>query len=127
VFTFGSENMISDVIMRNDIANARRSAAFIAFYAAAMSWLLLSGLAAHSQVEPNKSNGAWSRNTSIPTQRFEVGVTALNGKIYILGGEAFGKPASGLNQQYDPATNRWRDLAPIPYESSHVGVAASNW
>jgi N-acetylneuraminic acid mutarotase len=98
---------------------------FFAFYSTVTFCLLLSGLsAAQSQVKSDKSKGTWSRTGSIPTQRFEAGVTALDGKIYVLGGEAFGKPASGLNQEYDPATNRWRDLAPIPHATSHVGVAA---
>ena len=77
-----------------------------------------------SQMASQGPAGLWARKTIIPTSRFEVGVTAAGGKIYVLGGEAFGKPASGLNQQYNPSTNRWRDLAPIPHETSHVGVAA---
>ncbi len=89
--------------------------------------VFLSGLAlAQLQTRPNEATGSWSKRAPIPTSRFEAGVTALDGKIYILGGEAFGKPASGLNEEYDPAANLWRDLAPIPHETSHVGVAALN-
>jgi|HubBroStandDraft_6_1064221.scaffolds.fasta_scaffold215570_2 N-acetylneuraminic acid mutarotase len=118
--------MVSDMIMRSSKHSARRAVAFIALYGTAMSWILLPGLAAPSQTDSKKSNGTWTRKASIPTQRFEVGVTALDGKIYVLGGEAFGRPASGLNEEYDPATNRWRELAPIPHETSHVGAAGFN-
>ena len=105
----------------------RQSPASFTLYGTGTACLLLSSvLSAQSQIQSNNSNGTWSKKASIPTQRFEAGVIALNGKIYVLGGEAFGKPASGLNQEYDPATNRWRDLAPIPYETSHIGVAGFN-
>jgi N-acetylneuraminic acid mutarotase len=58
----------------------------------------------------------------LPTKRFEVGVVAIDGKIYAVGGESNDKQASQLNTQYDPATDRWRDRAPIPHETSHAGV-----
>ena len=91
--------MISDLFMRSGKPGGWRPVAFIALYGAAISWLLLSGwFTAQSQTEANKSNGTWTRKASIPTQRFEVGVAALDGKIYVLGGEAFGKPASGLKR-----------------------------
>jgi N-acetylneuraminic acid mutarotase len=48
----------------------------------------------------------------------------VDGKIYLLGGEAAGHPATDLNQEYDPAADRWRDRAPIPNATSHAGVAA---
>ena len=70
--------------------------------------------------------GTWSTKAPLPTKRFEVGVVELGGKIYVVGGESNGKPATGLNTEYDPATNRWRDLAPIPHVTSHAGIAASD-
>ncbi|HXQ49970.1 MAG TPA: kelch repeat-containing protein [Stellaceae bacterium] len=67
--------------------------------------------------------GTWSTRASLPTQRNEVGVAALDGKIYVLGGTALGRFDSPLNQEYDPATDRWRDRAPLPHGQSHIGVA----
>ena len=82
------------------------------------------GVLAQSQAAAGK--GTWSKKSTLPTKRFEVGVVALNGKIYVLGGESNGNPATVLNTEYDPATNRWRDLAPIPHVTSHPGVAVGN-
>jgi N-acetylneuraminic acid mutarotase len=72
------------------------------------------------------AQGSWSTQAPLPTKRFEVGVVALGGKVYVIGGESDGKPASQLNTEYDPATDRWRDRAPIPHETSHAGVAGLN-
>jgi N-acetylneuraminic acid mutarotase len=110
-----------------DIVTPKRFVVLVACWAVAAAWTRIPEWAlVQFQSASNASIGMWSRNVAIPTARFEAGVTAINGKIYVLGGEAFGKPASGLNQEYDPATNRWRDLAPIPHETSHVGVVAFN-
>ena len=62
----------------------------------------------------------------LPTKRFEVGAATLGGKLYVLAGESNGEQATTLNSEYDPATNRWRELAPIPHVTSHPGVAAGN-
>src|ERR1039458_3120277 len=72
-----------------------------------------------------KLPGDWSLKAPLPTKRFEVGVAALGGKLYVIGGESNGNAATTLNTVYDPATNQWRALAPIPHETSHAGVAAS--
>jgi N-acetylneuraminic acid mutarotase len=72
------------------------------------------------------SQGVWSKVGETTTERTEVGVATLNGKIYVVGGEAFGRQDSPLFQEFDPATGRWRDLAPMPKGASHVGVAAMN-
>lgn len=68
--------------------------------------------------------GRWSDKTPLPTAMAEVGVAALNGKIYVLGGTAQGRFDSPLNEEYDPATDTWRERAPLPKGLSHVGAAA---
>jgi N-acetylneuraminic acid mutarotase len=70
--------------------------------------------------------GTWSTKAALPTKRFEVGAVTLGGKFYVLAGESNGEQATTLNSEYDPATNRWRELAPIPHVTSHPGVAAGN-
>src|SRR5258708_32418607 len=59
-------------------------------------------------------------------ERTETGTAEINGKVYLLGGVALGREDSPINQEFDPATGRWRDLAPMPRGTSHVGVAAMN-
>src|SRR5438874_11051217 len=85
----------------------------------------LSLAAIPSSAQPNAA-GTWTLATQTTTERTEVGVAAVNGKIYVLGGEALGRQDSPLFQEFDPATQRWRDLAPMPRGASHVGIAALN-
>src|SRR5579864_8000362 len=78
------------------------------------------------QSKSPRSQGTWLTKAQLLTQRTEVAVAELDGKIYVLGGSALGKQASQLNQEYDPAMNRWRDRAPIPQGASHAGIAGYN-
>lgn len=76
-----------------------------------------------------KGLGTWTMKAPIPVGMAEVGVAALDGKVYAVGGtEQKGQDApnyaSTLNMMYDPATNAWQERAPLPYGLSHVGVAA---
>jgi N-acetylneuraminic acid mutarotase len=58
--------------------------------------------------------------------RSEAATTFANGKIYVIGGLARGLEASTLNQQYDPVTDTWREMAPMPFPLSHPNAAALN-
>jgi N-acetylneuraminic acid mutarotase len=62
------------------------------------------------------------------TERWEGGVVALNGKVYVLGGGKAigGQPNLPLAQEFDPATGRWRDLAPLPQGASHLDAITLN-
>jgi len=90
--------------------------------------LFLIGLlaAGPGQSQSSGSQGNWSTKAPLLTQHLDAGVAAVDGKIYVLGGESIGNPAAPFNQQYDPTTDRWRDLAPMPRGISHAGVAAYN-
>ena len=79
-----------------------------------------------AQSKSARSQGVWSTRAPLLTPRFDVGLAALDGKIYVLGGGAPGVTASQLNQEYDPATDRWRERAPIPQGVTHAGVAGYN-
>jgi N-acetylneuraminic acid mutarotase len=84
---------------------------------------LSSGAAAYDQA------ATWTKKASIPVGMAEVGVTALDGKLYVVGGtEVKGQAApkwdSTLNMMYDPARDTWEQRAPLPQGLSHVGVAA---
>ena len=81
--------------------------------------MVVSGPTSSSSAE---DAGTWSTKAPLPTPRGEVGVAALNGKIYVLGGTALGRWDSPLNHEYDPATDRWRERSPLPHGLSHVGT-----
>jgi N-acetylneuraminic acid mutarotase len=104
----------------------KRVAARSAWRWTAASCFLLAGLSftilARSQSGAVK--GTWSTKGPLPTKRFEVGSTTLGGKIFVIAGESNGEQATKLITEYDPASDRWRELAPIPHVTSHPGVAA---
>ena len=90
--------------------------------AAFFSILALSGVAADAA----DSQGTWSVAAQMTTDRTEILADAVNGKIYVAGGDALGRQDSPLFQEFDPQTKSWRDLAPMPKGASHVGIAALN-
>ena len=60
-----------------------------------------------------------------PTPREHLGVAALNGKLYVAGGREAGYDTNlRLFEVYDPATRRWRRLAPLPTARGGTGLAA---
>ena len=68
----------------------------------------------------------------MPGARNEMRAAMVGGKIYVIGGnsqkmqdgKAVNVNDAGVNQVYDPATDTWRTLAPMPMGSNHPGVAA---
>lgn len=67
--------------------------------------------------------GTWSIAAQMTAARTEIGGVALNGKIYLAGGQEMGRPDSTLFQVFDPATGTWKNLAPMPGGASHIGMA----
>lgn len=71
--------------------------------------------------------GVWSTKAPLPAAHSEVGVAAINGKIYVVGGTIdIGSMSLPLNEEYDPASNRARERAPLPQPLSHVGLVGLN-
>ncbi|MFD6562741.1 Kelch repeat-containing protein [Micromonospora profundi] len=73
----------------------------------------------------------WSDRAPMSTARAEVGVAALGGRVYVVGGTVQSgdeQPtwATTLVTSYDPHTDRWRQHAPLPRPLTHVGVAGLN-
>jgi N-acetylneuraminic acid mutarotase len=82
-----------------------------------------------------QDQGSWSAASTMPSGTGDSGVAALDGKIYVVGGSSFyphivptssdmgtGTWGSSVNYEYDPGTDKWRQLAPMPIGLSHVGV-----
>lgn len=72
----------------------------------------------------------WRARAAMPEARAEVGVAALGGRVYVVGGTVqrgaeAPEYATTLVTSYDPRTNTWSRHAPLPRPLSHVGVAAS--
>src|SRR5437667_9345946 len=62
--------------------------------------------------------------TPMKSPRGSVGVAALNGKIYAIGGRGVDTVTVATHEVYDPATNKWSDLAPLPKARDHLAVIA---
>jgi N-acetylneuraminic acid mutarotase len=68
----------------------------------------------------------WVAKAQLPFARAEASAVTAGGKIYVIGGNAADRDATGITQEYDPIANRWRDRAPMPDIASHAGAAVVN-
>ncbi|MBI3366366.1 galactose oxidase, partial [Candidatus Roizmanbacteria bacterium] len=60
----------------------------------------------------------------MPSPRGALGVTSLNEKIYAIGGGTNFIPRDNL-EAYDPKTNSWIKLRPMPTPREHLAVATA--
>ena len=68
--------------------------------------------------ELDPGSGTWTPKTAVPTARGEHVAAAMNGKIYVIGGNTISS-----NEAYDPATNSWAFLASMPTPRNHAAAA----
>ncbi len=61
--------------------------------------------------------GTWTQKAPMPAVRGEVAAAAVGDKLFALGGGVAGK-AVARNEEYDPASDRWRERAPLPQPRS---------
>jgi N-acetylneuraminic acid mutarotase len=82
---------------------------------------------------------SWKALAPLPSKRGAGGATAVNGKIYVIGGASIlpgatdpairfdGQPRDnvvGTNEEYDPASNTWKTRAAMPTARNHFLTAA---
>jgi N-acetylneuraminic acid mutarotase len=60
----------------------------------------------------------------MPMEISEVAVVAADNKIYVIGGSTHDRVDQPVNLEYDVATDRWRERAPLPRGLTHAGAAA---
>ncbi len=63
------------------------------------------------------ATNTWYPLRDMPTPRGGLAAAAMNGKLYVFGGEYFTSFSSGVfatNEEYDPATGTWRTVQPLP-------------
>jgi hypothetical protein len=78
--------------------------------------------------------GKWSKAAPMTAPRSELQAISVANRIFVIGGnvrmmkdgEMATLPTTGISQVYDPASNSWRDIAPMPRGSTHNGIAALN-
>src|SRR5688572_7569648 len=81
------------------------------------------GGAAHAQ---SAGQGSWTPKAALDMARNEGVAAAANGKVYVLGGNTRDKYDLTLNDEYDPATGKWRSRAPMPSGANHMGAVSLN-
>ena len=67
---------------------------------------------------------SWSSKASMQQARGGLGVVAVDGKIYAMGGKTTGDGFVGTNERYDPKTDTWTTLEPMPTYRAYFAVAA---
>ena len=75
----------------------------------------------------------WAKRAPMPTARGGLGVAAVNGKIYAIGGTDLTQRISGggydsggvvgTNEEYDPSTDTWTTKAPMPTPEAFFAIA----
>jgi len=89
--------------------------------------------------EYDPGQDSWKALKAMPTTRGSAAAAVVEGKIYVIGG---GGQASGVadpvlvpdgsnrslsaNEEYDPASDSWRERAPLPTARNHTAAAAVN-
>ena len=74
------------------------------------------------QAQSPAPQGNWSAKATLPVKLSEVAVAAAGGKIFVLGGSTPDVVDLRLNEEYDPATDRWRERTPLPRGLTHAGA-----
>ena len=76
----------------------------------------------------NACTERWETMAPLPDHRANIGAAVLNGKLYVVGGTSqvvsFGIATVTQHATvfvYDPVTNRWREVAPLPV--AYAGMA----
>jgi N-acetylneuraminic acid mutarotase len=65
----------------------------------------------------------WLPLAPVQIERQEVAAAASNGKIYVIGGIAANQSILSSVEEYDPATDSWRFVAPLPRPRHHHAAA----
>jgi PKD repeat protein len=73
---------------------------------------------------PTTGTEFWTAKAPMPTPRNFLGVAAINGILYAVGGANNG--AEAVVEAYDPATDSWTTKTPMPTARYGVGVAPIN-
>lgn len=69
-------------------------------------------VATHLTFDP--ATGVWGEARPCPMARNSAAGAVLDGKLYVAGGRTVNGGGTGQLDRYDPATDRWETLSPIP-------------
>lgn len=86
----------------------------------------LKNTGAHEVYDP--ATDTWTKAPDLPTPRDHLTVSAMNGKLYALGGriDVDYNDNLDLNEAFDPKTGQWQTLAPVPTKRSGITSQSLN-
>jgi N-acetylneuraminic acid mutarotase len=74
------------------------------------------------------ASGKWETHRPMPTARNHPAGGAVSGKLYVIGGRLTAanvanmlSSATDIVEEYDPATDKWRSMTKMPYQTSGQG------
>jgi N-acetylneuraminic acid mutarotase len=71
----------------------------------------------------------WTRKADMPTARMELSTSAVNGRIYAIGGWSLGLGKGNILstvEEYDPIANKWTEKADMPNERQCLSTSVVN-
>jgi N-acetylneuraminic acid mutarotase len=74
----------------------------------------------HEVYDP--ATDTWTTRAPLRTGRSGIGAAVLDGRIFVLGGEA--SHTFEENEAYDPSTDAWQTFSPLPSPRHGLGVVA---
>jgi N-acetylneuraminic acid mutarotase len=77
--------------------------------------------------DPNTDT--WTKKASMPTSRHHAASSAIDGKIYVIGGRAVANSSMinlNVNELYNPVKNEWVSLEHMPSKRSGIAAASYN-
>lgn len=108
-------------VVQDSKINARLLHRRTALAALASVLLCLAG----ARTDVRAQTGTWSTEPSLPVAIQEVSVTALGGKVYVVGGST-SQARSTVTYVYDPVTRAWTKRASYPGTGrDHIGIAGT--
>lgn len=72
------------------------------------------------------ADGIWTTRADMPTGRWELSTSALDGKIYAIGGAGPVYQALGSVEEYDPATDTWTTNSEMPTARQGLSTSVVN-
>jgi len=78
-------------------------------------------------MSPQAEGGTWTKKADMPTARWGLSASTVNGKIYAIGGESdWGDVIYSTVEEYDPATDKWTKKTNMPTVRCYLSTVALN-
>jgi len=75
---------------------------------------------------PQVEGGTWTKKADMPTPRWALSTSVVNGKIYAIGGGDAQDMTTATVEEYDPVTDKWKKKADMPTKRHHLSTSVVN-